>query len=413
MNKNSHPVWDEDGTLRHIGSPDWLMNDMMQTLMAAFEDAGHQIFAVGGCVRDSVLARDVKDVDLSTDALPGDSIKIVEGLTLGQQIWKAVPTGFEHGTITAVDPVGAGPYEITTFRTDVETDGRHATVAFSKNIEDDAARRDFTINAFYADRSGTVHDIVGGSADLAARRIRFIGDPVERIEEDYLRILRFFRFTGSHGKRSDGIDADGLAACARLADRLKGISRERIGAEMTRLIAGRDVAPIVGMMEQSGVLNRILPGASVLTLARLIHLEESFPNNRKTGSPDDMATRLASLGCEDTADRLRLSKAQAKKIDLVLTEAGAVTPPHELGYRHGYWPAVHCLLLRWASLLHPFDESALDGIQAGATATFPVEAADLVPSLSGKELGDRLKHLEAAWIKSGFELTKAELLILP
>lgn len=391
-------LWAADGTLQHVGRPNWLTNVDLQNLMKSFEDAGFQIYAVGGCVRDSILCSEyVKDVDLSTDARPEQSVAIIESLN-----WKSVPTGIEHGTITAVAPFAT--FEITTFRNDVETDGRHATVAFSDDIQDDAMRRDFTMNAFYADRHGTVRDIVGGSADLKSRRIRFIGDPHKRIKEDYLRILRFFRFTASHGNPDDGIDADGLAACSELADGLDAISAERIGMEITRLIANPDVAPIIGTMEQSGVLNRILPGASVLTLARLIDLDPS--------GDIDVPTRLAALGCDDIAERLRLSKVDAKKIQLVRVEAGTTTPPHELGYRHGYQAAVQCLLLRWASLLMPFDEGVVSDIKAGSTAEFPITAADLMPTFSGKALGDRLKYLEAAWITSRFTLNKAALLDL-
>lgn len=444
MTDKLRDMWGTDGTLRDLGRPSWLVNDDLQTLMAAFEDAGHQIYVVGGCVRDTVLARDrtlryermsstdwgdirtpplpdgigyyshVKDVDLSTCARPETTIEIIKSLPEFRGTrWKAVPTGIDHGTITAVSAMGSIPYEITTFRTDVETDGRHATVAFSDDMTDDAVRRDFTINAFYADRHGKVYDVVGGSTDLAARRVRFIGDPLKRIEEDYLRILRFFRFTASIGKRDDGIDADGLAACALLADGLDGVSRERIGAEMTRIIGNWSAAPIIGSMEQSGVLNRILPGASVLTLARLIDLEEHYPIEGRMLPPKDVPTRLAALGCEDVVDRLRLSNEHAKKIELVRQEAGAATPPHELGYRHGYWPAVHCLLLRWASLLQPFDDAVLEDMWTGSVAKFPVVAADLMPELSGKALGDRLRQLETAWIASKFEMTKQRLLALP
>ena len=411
MTKKKYIKWDQGGTLAHIGQPEWLADEALQALMTAFEGAGFQIFAVGGCVRDTVLDRPVKDVDLSTNALPDQSTKIIESLTFRGTPWKAIPTGIEHGTITAVAPTAT--FEITTYRTDIETDGRHATVAFSNHIEDDAKRRDFTINAFYADRNGAVQDIVGGSADLKERKVRFIGDPAQRIKEDYLRILRFFRFTASHGRRDDGIDADGLSACAMLAKGLGGISRERIGAEMTRLIAERDVAPIIGTMEQSGVLHRILPGASVLTLARLIDLEESHPFESRIVHPMDMPTRLAALGCEDIAERLRLSNADAKKIALVRMEAGAMTPPHELGYRHGYCDGVHCLLLRWASLLMPFDAASLPDIAKGADAIFPITAADLLPVFAGKALGDRLRQLETAWIGSRFELSKTNLLALP
>ena len=397
-------MWRKDGTLQQIGMPSWLSNASLQTLMLAFEDAGFQIYAVGGCVRDTVLGRAVKDVDLSTDAPPDRTTQIIESLATKDHPWKAIPTGVEHRTITAVARVGSGPYEITTFRTDVETDGRHATVAFSHKIEDDAARRDFTINAFYADRHGKVQDLVGGSVDIAMQRVRFIGDPAARIKEDYLRILRFFRFTASHGNQDDGIDADGLAACAMHADGLRAISRERIGTEVSRIIMGANAAPITGSMEQSGVLNRILPGASVLTLARLIDLERQ--------SESELATRLAALGCEDIADRLRLPNVEAKKIGIVRSEAGKSTAPHELGFHYGFDQAVQCLLLRWASLLEPFDQMSLIDVELGAASEFPVQAADLMPELSGKNLGDRLKHLEAAWLRSKFTMTKSELLAL-
>ena len=412
MTDEARSLWGADGTLRHVGKPRWLMDKFLQMLMAAFEDAGFQIYAVGGCVRDTILNRPVSDVDLSTDALPDETTKIIDNLKSKHENWKAIPTGVEHGTITAVVPFGGGTYEITTFRTDVEADGRHATVAFSKNIEDDAMRRDFTINAFYADREGRVRDIVGGSADLAARKVRFIGDPVERIREDYLRILRFFRFIATLGPYKNGIDQDGLAACALLAEGLEGISRERIGSEMTRLIADYDAAPVIGAMEQSGVLLHILPGASVLTLARLIDLEEQYPLEARMLPPRDIATRLASLGCEDVDERLRLSKADMKKIAIVTREAGTMMPPHELAYRHGHGLAVQCLLLRWASLLQPFDETVLDDISLGENAKLPLNATDLMPEYTGKALGDRLKQLETAWLKSKFSATKDELLRL-
>jgi len=443
MTDTARSMWDADGTLRHLGKPSWLVEDQLQTLMSAFEDAGYQIYAVGGCVRDTVIQREmlrklhaedplrgagleelnldgsaiyyssVHDVDLSTNAHPEVGAKIIAELPpVRKSNWKCVPTGIDHGTITAVAPSLGRTYEITTFRTDLDTDGRHATVAFSDNIQDDAMRRDFTINAFYADRCGCVKDVVGGSMDLKARRIRFIGDPIARIEEDFLRILRFFRFTASHGRHSNGIDADGLAACALLAEGLEQVSRERIGSEMTRLIGVADGAPTIGAMEQSGVLSRILPGASVLTLARLVDLEESYPLEGRMVPPIDVPTRLASLGCDDVVDRLRLSKSDAAKVALVRTEAGSMTPPHELGYRHGYWPAIHCLLLRWASLLQPFDDKALEQVAMGAEAVNPVVAADLIPAFTGKALGDRLKQLEAAWIASGFTLTKSKLLNL-
>lgn len=413
LTKKERSMWAQDGTLRHIGSPRWLSDIYLQTLMGAFEDAGFEIYAVGGCVRDTVLNRPVADVDLSTNARPADTIRIIESQQFRGKPWKAIPTGIEHGTITALTPGSPSGYEITTFRADIETDGRHATVAFSDSIAEDAQRRDFTINAFYADREGRVHDIVGGSADVAARRIRFIGDPLKRIEEDYLRILRFFRFTATHGARSEGVDADGLAACAMLADGLARVSKERIGVEMCKLVMDFDPAPIIGSMEHTGVLMQILPGATSTTLARLVDLEESYPIEGRMLPPRDLATRLAALGSDKLQGRLRLSNDVSRKIDLVMKMAGSTTPPHELGYRHGGWNGVHCLLMRWASMLHPFDGAEIDAVWRGAGATFPIEAADLMPAYTGKALGDRIKLLETAWIASDFVLTKNALLALP
>lgn len=413
LNKDRRSMWKQDGTLRSVGAPSWLMDMFLQALMSAFENAGFQIYAVGGCVRDTVLDRHVADVDLSTNARPNDAIRIIESLQFRGKAWKAIPTGIEHGTITALMPGSTQGYEITTYRADVETDGRHATVAFSDSIEEDAQRRDFTINAFYADRKGRVKDIIGGSDDLAARRIRFIGDPMARIEEDYLRILRFFRFTATHGARSEGVDADGLAACAMLSDGLAQVSKERIGVEVCKLIMDYDPAPIIGSMEHTGVLMNILPGASSTTLARLIDLEESYPIEGRMLPPKDLATRLAALGSDELQSRLRLSNDVARKIKLVLQEAGAMTSPHEMGYRHGGWNAVHCLFLRWASLLQPLDQIAIDAVWRGAEAVFPIEASDLMPTYSGKALGVRIKTLETAWIESDFMMTKSALLALP
>jgi tRNA nucleotidyltransferase/poly(A) polymerase len=184
---------------------------------------------------------------------------------------KSVPTGLEHGTITVVS--GHTGYEITTFRRDVRTDGRHAQVVFSDDLEQDAHRRDFTMNALYANRHGQIRDPLEGLADLRARRVRFIDDPHARIREDYLRILRFFRFHAWYGDPQNGIDRDGLSACAELAEGIERLSRERIGTEMRKLLAAPDPAPSVAAMEQAGVLHRILPGASSHSLAVLVHME--------------------------------------------------------------------------------------------------------------------------------------------
>ncbi len=205
---------------------DWLQRPATQSLCDALETAGFHAFFVGGCVRDGIIGRAVSDIDIATDARPDRVMQIAKEAGM-----KPVPTGIDHGTVTVV--VDGFPHEVTTFRRDVETDGRRAVVAFSDRIEEDAERRDFTMNALYADARGAVFDPLGtGIVDLKARHVRFIGDPHDRIAEDTLRILRFFRFHAHYADPDGGLDADGLAACAEMADGLAQLSRERVGAEI-------------------------------------------------------------------------------------------------------------------------------------------------------------------------------------
>lgn len=372
----------------------WLNGQGTQTLMARLEDAGHQVFFVGGCVRNALINQPVEDVDLATDARPETVSYIAE--TAG---FRVVPTGLEHGTVTVI--ADGRPHEVTTFRRDVETFGRHATVAFSDRIEDDAARRDFTMNALYADRSGRVLDPLGGLPDVQARCVRFVGNAVTRIQEDYLRILRFFRFHALYGDASQGLDADGLAACAELSAGLETISRERIGAEIRKLLAAVDPAPSVAAMAQAGVLSRILPGADHRLLAPLVHLEQ--------GVPPDWLRRLAALGGEDVADRLRLSRAQARELDSLRAAIGNWESPAVLGWRLGLQRGKDAVLLRASVLLQCPADTDMDEVIRGASAQFPIRAADLAP-LSGATLGARLKELEQRWIDSDLRADKSQLL---
>ncbi|MEL7116540.1 MAG: hypothetical protein AAGP08_13320 [Pseudomonadota bacterium] len=216
-----------------ISAP-WQSEPTTQALMRALEDAGYQAFFVGGCVRNALLDAPVSDVDISTSARPPDVMRIASDAG-----FKAHHTGIDHGTVTVA--TGTTSLEVTTFRRDVETDGRRAVVTYADSIEDDALRRDFTMNAIYATRAGCLVDPLGGLADLVARRVRFIEDAEQRIREDYLRILRFFRFFAHYGDPADGLDAEGLAACAALSDGLERLSKERIGAEMLKLLSFKEL----------------------------------------------------------------------------------------------------------------------------------------------------------------------------
>ncbi|MEL7398267.1 MAG: CCA tRNA nucleotidyltransferase, partial [Pseudomonadota bacterium] len=242
--------------------------------------------------------------------------------------------------------------------------------------------------------------------DLHARRVRFIEDAAIRICEDYLRILRFFRFHAWFGDPVADLDADGLAACAELADGMSRLSKERIGAETTKLLAATDPAPSVAAMRTAGVLARVLPGADDRLLAPLVHFEAQSEGDL----PPAYLRRLAVLGGEDVADNLRLSKTDARRLDLLREEMGKMTSAKELGYRHGAALGLDVFLLRATMSNMPPSDKDLQDLAAGAKAVFPVKAADLMPDYEGPALGQKLTDLETTWIASGFALTARELL---
>lgn len=376
---------------------DWLANPATQAVCAALEAGGAQALFVGGCVRNALMGVPVTDIDISTDAVPERVITLAEAAGI-----KAVPTGIEHGTITLVED--GIPHEVTTFRRDVSTDGRRAVVAFSTRVEEDAARRDFTMNALYARPDGTVLDPLGGLSDLNARRVRFIGEARDRIREDYLRSLRYFRFHAWYGCDELGFDPEALAAIADNLDGLATLSRERVGAELLKLLAAPDPAPAVAAMRSTGALGQLLPGADDRALAPLVHLEH------QAGAAPDGLRRLAALGGIDVAESLRLSRAQAKRLDHMREGAASTMSAAELGYRFKDQTARDALLLRCAWSEQPWPEEAGAQLARGAAAVFPIAARDLMPAYSGAELGARLTALEETWIASGFALDKPALL---
>lgn len=372
-------------------SGDWLTKPETRQVCALLTDAGYQAWFVGGCVRNALIGAPVHDLDLTTDARPEEVTLLAEAAGI-----RAVPTGIDHGTVTLV--IGEHHFEVTTFRRDVETHGRHATVAFADNMTDDARRRDFTINALYAAPDGIVADPLGGLPDLEARRVRFIEDPDRRIKEDYLRILRFFRFHAWYGDPDAGIDAEGLAACAENIEGLAALSAERVTAELLKLLSAPDPAPAVASMATTGALAQILPGADAGVLAVLVHLEQ------EAGLPAAPLRRLAVLGGE--RDRLRLSKDAARYLAHVTDDAALP----EIAYRHGFEAGRDAALIHAASLGQPLPPDQLPALESAARQVFPLRAADLMPALEGAALGAALKEAEARWIASGFTLTKAELL---
>lgn len=342
---------------------------------------------VGGAVRDTLLGLAVKDVDLATPLLPDEVIE-----RLGLAGIRTVPTGIEHGTVTVILP--EGPVEITTLRRDVSTDGRRATVMFSDDWQEDAARRDFTINALYADpASRELADYFGGLDDLKARRVRFIGDPRQRIREDHLRILRYFRFQARFGSQPPDIESEN--SCSELAATLKGLSRERVGMELMNLLALPDPAPTVARMAELGVLAVILPEADPAALAAVV-AEET-----RQGHAPDQLRRLAALLPADpalaaqVASRFRLSGAQKKR--LVCTAGRDALPgdARALAYRLGRDEALDRLLIAGA------DTSALIGWDL---PQLPLKGGEIVARgvAAGPEVARIMRAVEARWIEEGF-----------
>ncbi len=366
-------------------SAEWLARADLAALNAAL-GAGMARY-VGGAVRDSLLGLPVKDIDMATLLQPRETMRRLKeaGIT-------AIPTGIEHGTVTAV--LSGGPVEITTLRHDVSTDGRRATVEFATDWREDAARRDFTINALYADpASGEIFDYFGGLADLAARRVRFIGDAHQRIREDHLRVLRYFRFQARFG--SQPADSEAEAACAELAATLKGLSRERVGMEMINLLGLPDPAPTVQRMAELGVLTVVLPEADPAALAALVAEEQ-----RQSVAPDALR-RLAALLpaevplAESVASRFRLSGAQKKRLALAAARDGVTGDARALAYRLGREGALDRLLLAGQSV------APLDGWEI---PTFPLKGGAIVARgiKAGPEVARVLRSVEARWVSEGF-----------
>ncbi|MEX0370459.1 MAG: CCA tRNA nucleotidyltransferase, partial [Tateyamaria sp.] len=296
-----------------------MIDRAVQRLFQSIEAAGYSAYFVGGCVRNAIMGVPVSDIDIATDATPDQMQAICD-----QSGFRSVPTGIEHGTVTVV--VDGQSFEVTTFRKDVATDGRRAVVVFSTDMGEDARRRDFTMNALYADRRGAVFDPVLGLEDARARRVRFIDDASERIREDYLRTLRFFRFNAQYATSDTAWDSEALAGIAANLDGLSTLSAERVGAEMLKLLAAPDPTPAVSIMQQTGVLPMLLPGADPVFLGPFVHLQAGCD------AQIDALARLAALGGTDVADRLRLSKRNRRHLDSIRELSTSAHTPKALGY---------------------------------------------------------------------------------
>ena len=368
----------------------WRTRAGLPELLAALDAKAGATRFVGGYVRDALLGLPAADIDLATRLLPDTVMARVRDAG-----FKAVPTGLAHGTVTAVLP--SGPIEVTALRRDVATDGRHATVAFTDDWREDAARRDFTINALFADPDdGSVVDFFGGLEDIAVCRVRFIGDPAARIGEDHLRILRFFRFHARFGRGEP--DAAGLAACTARANDLMALSRERIADELLKLLALADPAPTLGLMVANGILRPVLPEIDAVGVARVAALVR---HEATAGVATHPIRRLAALlpadGAAGVCARLRLSKAATKR--LVVASGPAQGGIDALAYRIGALGAGDRLLLAGSA-----DAAGLARLAAWERPRLPLGGGDLMALglAPGPVVAHTLAAVEQAWVDEGF-----------
>ena len=406
-----------------VAGAEWLDDADLQRLLSALNAGGEEARVAGGAVRNALLGEAVADVDIATTTLPDETIRRAEAAG-----FKAIPTGIEHGTVT-VTSSGRG-HEVTTLRADVETDGRRAKVIFGRDWKADAERRDFTINALYAEADGTVVDLVGGLADLESRTLRFIGDAETRIREDYLRILRFFRFFALYG--SGRPDADGLKACARLKDGLERLSAERVWAELKKLFSALDPSRALLWMRQAGVLTKVLPESEKWGIDAIHGLVAA---ERDLGWTADALLRLEAMVPPDAermvalAERLKLSNAEAERLKSwalapKIEPDGAESDLAKKLYRGGRQAIVDRLRLALASARARAAESNDALIEAGdysrllkfaekwTAPKFPLKGADLqaIGLPAGPEMGKLLKRLEEEWVEADFKLDDGALI---
>jgi len=401
-------------TGRKLDNAPWLNAGTLPRLLGVLDRDGEEARVVGGAVRNALLGLPINEIDVATTALPEEVVRRV-----GAAGFKPVPTGMEHGTVTVV--IDKHPFEVTTLRRDVETYGRHAKVAFGRDWRVDAERRDFTINALSAGRDGTVYDYVGGLEDLAARRVRFIGDPKKRIAEDYLRILRFFRFDAAYGT-SDHPYTEGISACVAGRDGLDQLSRERVRMELMKLVVAPHAMPSLISMADAGLLLRVLGGVAYFGA-----YENMAKVEAAAGLQADPVRRLGALTAAIPEDaerlwqKLRLSNSEHERLASMADGWRRVAPgmgeqaARALLYRLGPERFVDRVLLAWSRSdagAHDRDWQALAGLPRRWTApAFPIKAADLMARGldKGPALGAAMRAAEEAWIAADFPDDQAAL----
>lgn len=400
-----------DEPLGQLPPQDWMDAAETRAVVAALTADGAEVRFVGGCVRDAILKRPIKDIDIATHDPPERVMALLDRAGI-----HVIPTGLAHGTVTAV--IGKAHYEITTLREDVETFGRHARVAFTDDWTADAARRDFTMNAMFADPSGRIYDPFNGLADLGAGRVVFVGDPIKRLDEDVLRLLRFFRFHAHYGRPP--MDRRALSACRHMAPRLVELSGERVAGELVRLLQAHDPASVLLVMHGERILEHILPEAAEFGRLRVLSWLEERAMVRDTVAPDPVR-RLGALlrtdasGARAVAERLKLSNAQRDRVVAIAAPrvaASADLDPAMVRHalrRVGAETFRDLVLVSWAderarSDRVTSDRSArwialLDAADGWVPVELPVRGADVMAMgiPRGPEIGRLLGEVERWW----------------
>ncbi|OAN55312.1 tRNA nucleotidyltransferase [Paramagnetospirillum marisnigri] len=400
------------GAIGQLEPQDWMAEPETQAVVHALMADGAEVRFVGGCVRDSVLKRPIKDIDIATPDPPQRVLALLDEAHI-----HAIPTGIDHGTVTAV--IGKAHFEITTLRRDVESFGRKARVEYTDDWLVDASRRDFTMNALSADPQGRIYDPFDGLADLGAGRVQFVGDPAERIREDALRLLRFFRFHAHYGRRTD-LDSRALAACRKLAPLLDTLSGERVAGEILRLLQADDPATVLLPMHSLGILGHILPAARNFGRLRVLSWLESRGLVRDDIHVDAIRRLAAMLdtdraGAEAVGERLKLSGLQTRR--LMAMAQPRVRVSHDMEGREirralrklGGDEVRDLTLLAWAAKrsldarTSPAESAAwtilLDMAKSWVPVELPVKGRDLLALgvAHGPEIGRRLAELESWW----------------
>ncbi len=379
----------------------WNSDSTLKTLIHSLESSGGVAYLVGGCVRNTILGKPFTDIDIATDLLPEQVVKISK-----KEGYKVIQTGLSYGTVTIVN--AGRKFEVTTFRSDIKTYGRKASVKFTADIKLDAMRRDFTMNSIYMNISGEIIDPLGSLDDLLEKKIKFIGNPSERIEEDNLRILRFFRFLAEFNKGRSDIDQDTMEALYKYKKEVKSLSRERIWMELKRILSVPEPQHIFSIMIEKGILDEVFPPIEIEGLSKVITAEKKY-----SVSPSHLV-RLFSLNKsigKKWAHYVSLTSNEAKILEFIKESLVHYKDLKTVAYKFGRVVAEGWLLNYDDGFSEMIPSKISEIIDNGCNTFFPVSGVDLLEEMEeGPELGRQMEWLEDLWIKSGFTMGKKELL---